>query len=178
LREKDIYDIKKPTAKNFERCLQIQEIRAVSAVTAILHSYFESASSDISKSEIISALKAIGDSVVPQLNGQKVVLVISDMLENSHITSFYSKGDVRKIEPAAELGKVVSKQLTTDFGGADVYVIGAGVLPSDQKGTSGSYRDQATMGALREFWKSYLEKSNGVLKGFGQPLLLAPIKAL
>ncbi len=176
LPEGALYDIRKPVAKSFERCMEIQVIRANQAITAILQRYFSDASSSISKSEIVAAVRDLGDNVALRMAAQKrVLLMVSDMLENSELTSFYLRGGVRKIDPAAELAKVGKASLFTNLVGMNVYVIGAGVLPVDQKGGSALYRDEATMAALRDFWKQYLERSSGTLREFGQPLLLAPI---
>jgi hypothetical protein len=175
--EKESYDVRKSSAKGFERCIEIQKIRAEVAIEAALRSFFSQATSDIPRSEIVAAMKDIGDNVLPRLTGQrKVVLLVSDMLENSQLSSFYSKGGVRKIDAQAELSKVNAKTLTTDLRRADVYVFGAGLLPSDVKQGAPTYRDQATMGALREFWKGHIEMSHGTLKEFGQPLLLSAIR--
>lgn len=60
-----------------------------------------------------------------------------------------------------------------DFSGADIYVMGAGVVPENGKAV---YRDPKTMQALKSFWRSYFEKSNAVLVEFGQPALLGKVE--
>lgn len=62
-----------------------------------------------------------------------------------------------------------------DFGGAKVYVIGAGLLTEDIKNSKGVYRSPQIMQALSTFWKEWFKKSNAEVIEFGQPALLNPI---
>jgi len=48
------------------------------------------------------------------------------MLENSSITSFYTNGQVRRIDPDQELTKVENAGFIGDFHGAEVYIFGLG----------------------------------------------------
>ena len=105
--------------------------------------------------------------------------MVSDMLENSNITSFYAPDTgPRKIDAAVELAKTDKAKVVTDYRGAKVYVIGAGVVPKSNKPRSGNYRSQEIMAPLKSFWAQYFEKSNAKLVEFGQPLLLAPLGEL
>lgn len=106
----------------------------------------------------------------------KIVLLVSDMLENSSVTSFYANQAVRQINADKELKLVADNQLYGDFGGARVYVIGAGLLAEDAKHPKGIYRSTQTMQALSKFWTGYFQKSNAELVEFGQPALLNPIR--
>lgn len=98
------------------------------------------------------------------------------MLENSSVTSFYANQAVRQINADKELKLVADNQLYGDFGGARVYVIGAGLLAEDAKHPKGIYRSTQTMQALSKFWTGYFQKSNAELVEFGQPALLNPIR--
>jgi hypothetical protein len=66
---------------------------------------------------------------------------------------------------------VEQNQLLADFGGARIYIVGAGIL-SDDASKAKRYRDSQTMQALTTFWRSYFEKSNAHLVEIGQPALL------
>jgi hypothetical protein len=66
-----------------------------------------------------------------------------------------------------------------DFGGARVFVLGAGLVQENAGGKnkdSGVYRNPKTMASLRQFWKMYFEASNAKLLEFGAPALLSPVK--
>ena len=118
----------------------------------------------------------MGDTIMPRITARdKRIVLISDMLENSDLSSFYAKGLPREIKPADEFARMKAKGMTTDLRHAKIWVIGAGVVPVSDKKVLQSYRTSAVMAGLKTFWTQYFEESNAVMAGFGQPLLLAPI---
>jgi hypothetical protein len=161
----------------FDTCQQTSLNQARKQLSASLASYFDRATSKLASSDIVGTLKDIGDSVVPALRSkQRRLVLVSDMLENSSMTSFYgANGAPRVLEPGEELAKVEKHSMLADFRGASVYVIGAGVAPILNKSSGGSYRSEAVMTPLKAFWVRYFEKSNARLAEFGQPLLLTAI---
>lgn len=168
-------DVSKPVLNKFDQCMAIQPRLAGQSVGRAMRAAFEGSGSDIAKSDILAALKDISGKVRKSAAQRKVVLLASDMLENSSVTSFYSKQVVRQINPEKELKLVADSQLFGDFGGARVYVIGAGMLAEDAKHPGGVYRSSQTMQALFRFWAEYFKKSNAELIEFGQPALLNPM---
>ena len=170
-------DMRKDDVKDFDVCLMVSRKRAASAMRQVLSEYYGRMSADLAKSDILGVLKEVGDSVVPGITARdKRIVLVSDMLENSDITSFYTKGAPREIRPAEEIGRAKAKGMQTDLRQAKLYVIGAGVVPpKNAANASETYRSSAVMGALKEFWKQQIEASNGSLVAFGQPLLLSPI---
>jgi hypothetical protein len=171
-------DISKPLLAKFDQCMAAQPRMATQLAGAALRSAFEGTSGEIARSDVIASIKAISSRVKSSPAKNRVVLLVSDMLENSSISSFYAdKGQsVRKIEPEKEMKLVNDNQLLADFGDAKIYVIGAGLL-SDDASKAKRYRDPKTMQALFSFWKMYFSKSNAQLIEFGQPALLNPITA-
>ncbi len=169
-------DISKTALAKFDQCITHQPQLAAQLAGGALRSAFDGTTGEISKSDVLASVKAISGLVQKSRARTKVVLLVSDMLENSSISSFYAdKGlSVRKIDPAKELQLVTDNQLFGDFGGAHLYVMGAGLLSEDAK-KSKSYRDPKTMQALESFWRTYLERSKAQLMEFGQPALLSPI---
>jgi hypothetical protein len=164
--------MRKDQLRNFDTCQDVVILKARGQLKAALEAYFAKSSSKIAKSAILATIKEVGDQVFPTLAGRSRRLVlVSDMLENSDVSSFYSSGSVRPVDPAPEMASVVRKQLLTDLRGASVFVIGAGLTPPDEK-AGAAYRSTAVMGPLKEFWRTYFERSNGRLSEFGQPLLL------
>lgn len=134
------------------------------------------ASSDLAKSDIFSALREASTIPRQSLAKDRLLILVSDMLENSAVTSFYANGAVRTINPEQELRKTEQVGLFADFGGARVYVIGAGLVAADTSGKKAVYRDPKTMRLLADFWTGYFGKSSASLAGFGQPELLTPIR--
>lgn len=167
-------DVSKPVLNKFDQCMAVQPRSAGQLVGGAMKTAFGGSSSDIAKSDVFASLKDISGKVRQSSAQHKVVLLASDMLENSSITSFYAKQAVRQINPEKELKLVADNQLFGDFGGARVYVIGAGLLAEDAK--KGVYRPTQTMQSLSKFWTSYFQKSNAELVEFGQPALLNPIR--
>lgn len=168
-------NISKPVLNKFDQCMAVQPRSAGQLVGKAMRAAFDGSGSDIAKSDILAGLKDISGKVRQSAARHKVVLLASDMLENSSVSSFYSKQVVRQINPEKELKLVEDSQLFGDFGGARVYVIGAGMLAEDAKHPGGVYRSSQTMQALFRFWREYFKKSNAELVEFGQPALLNPI---
>jgi hypothetical protein len=120
----------------------------------------------IPKSNIIETLKRVSYYVKEFPAEEKTVLVVSDMLQNSDITSFYYRNGVRLINPARELKKVEDAGLIGDFGGARIFVIGLGY--------NKKYLNKRKIN-LEKFWKAYFEKSNGRVVEIGTPFLLGDL---
>ena len=171
-------DISKPLLSRFDACTKRQPQQATQAVGAALRTAFNDASAELARSDVLASFKSISTRIKNSTAQRKVVVIASDMLENSSVTAFYGSGgnSVRQIDPAKELKIVDDNALLGDFGGAEIYVIGAGLLSGGPAKTS-KYRDPKTMRALTGFWGGYFEKSNAKVVEIGQPALLNPISA-
>lgn len=169
-------DVPKVALAKFDQCMARQPQLAAQLAGNALRAAYGGTSSDIAKSDVLASIKAISSLVRDSKASNKVVVIVSDMLENSSVANFYAdKGlSVRRIDPAKELRAAEENQLLADFGAARVYVIGAGLLAGDAK-QARSYRDPKTMQALASFWTAYLTKSKATLVEFGQPALLKPV---
>jgi len=170
-------DLGKAKLSKFDRCLAEQPRFAAGVAGKALKKAFGGISSDISNSDILGSLKEIASRIQKSTASRKVVLLASDMLENSAIANFYAKQTLRKIDPAKELDAALKHNMQADFGGAKIYVLGAGLLAEDaRKGAKSKYRGAVEMNALRSFWHGYFAKSNAELVEFGQPSLLNQIQ--
>jgi len=163
-------NIPKVKLKDLDRCLQAQQQFAVSKVAETMMSGFGKPTDTIARSDILSTLKDISSNIIAASPAQqKDVLLISDMLENSSITSFYARNAVKAIDPKVELAKVGS---VGNFGGAKIYVAGAGSIITTGKKQVETYRDPKTMDALETFWREYFARSNATVVVFGKPSLM------
>lgn len=169
-------DVSKPVLAKFDHCMNRQPALAGQTVGNALRAAFEGSSGDISKSDIFAALKDISGKVRQSQANEKIVLLVSDMLENSSVTSFYANQSVRHIDPEKELKLASDNQLLGNFNDARLYVLGAGLLNDSGKMSKTTYRDPKTMQALAKFWQGYFEKSKARLVEFGQPALLNPVQ--
>ena len=168
-------DISTRLLRNFDSCMQSQMQYGAQVAWKAIGQALNGGGSDLAKSDVVASLRDLSSRVRKSTAKEKVILIASDMLENSSITSFYAKQTVRQINPEKELKLVADNQLFGDFGGARVYVIGVGLLVEDAKHPKGVYRPAQTMQALSKFWAGYFQKSNAELAEFGQPALLNPI---
>lgn len=139
--------------------------------TKALVSVFKGASKKLPHSDIMKSLDDISKHIImPSKSKDKVVLLVSDMMEHSSITTFYRKGSLKKIDTAKEMKKLKQSGYIANFGTAEVYVIGAGIIGGN------GYRKSSTLKALTSFWESYFSSTNAHLKAFGTPMLLEDIK--
>lgn len=159
-----------------DHCLQAQEPWAKKHVIESLRRSFSEASPNLAKSDILAAIRDVAGVISGSPGKRKVLFLVSDMLENSSITSFYGPGgSVRRVDPLKELARAEKADVLAKLAGSTVDVLGAGVLPP-KLSRKASYRDPQTLAALRSFWAQYFEKSGAVLDQFGEPDLLAPIR--
>jgi hypothetical protein len=165
--------------RNFDGCMAGQADFGRKSAAAALNKALSGASPEVAKSDVMGSLKELSSRIRQSTAKDKVVLLVSDMLENSGITSFYASKNVRAIEPAAELKKAQEAQVVGDLGGARVFVLGAGLVQDNAGGKnkdSGVYRNPKTMATLHQFWDMYFQASHAKLTEFGAPALLSPVK--
>lgn len=171
-------DVPIHTLDNFDACMKGQAGYAVKMVSGGMMLTMNGATSDLAQSDIMMALKTISEVVAHDTAKQKVVFVVTDGLENSSITSFYSKNSVKIIDAEKEMAVASSNNLMGNFGGAKVYMMGVGTMPPAKSGTRAEregYRDPKTLNALDRFWHAYFDKSGAKLVGVGAPSLVSPV---
>lgn len=159
--------------KKLDTCLQQQAAFFQKTFGKQFVESFGKPDEEISRSEIFASLKKIGEDLGQEPSEDQVILLVSDMLENSDFGSFYQANRIRGIDPAAELAKVDKKGLFAQLEGARVYVMGAGLIGDDAKG---AYRSGKVLQSLERFWQGYFERSNARLVSFGTPELTTDLK--
>lgn len=174
LPEKERNSISVKVLKTFDVCMQAQQGYAAKTMATALNKAMQTSSDSLARSDVMSSLKDISHRVKQSAAKEKIVLVVSDMLENSSVSSFYHNKNVRGIDPAKELTIAEKSDQLGDFGGARVFVVGAGIIP-EIIGTK-TYRDPKTMAALKTFWHGYFQKSHATLAEFGAPALMVPVR--
>jgi hypothetical protein len=157
--------------KQYDACIA-QQIESMNGkIGDAMRNGYAKPSDTIARSDILATLKDIGATLVARSPApQKEVLLISDMLENSTISSFYDKTNLRLIDPQAEMQKAAGS--TGDFAGAKIYVAGAGSIVMNGRKPNEADHDPKTLDALEAFWRDYFTKSNAELVAFGKPGLL------
>ncbi len=160
--------------KAFKRCLKTQwskgrtliASRIIEAITSEGDAY------DFSHTELVGALNTLAKDLIEKSEtSQRTLLVFSDMFENSHMTTFFRKGEVRLIKPKAEMAKIKKADMIPDLSGIKVFIIGGGWLEDGSL-----YQDARRLKAMRRFWELFFTASGGKLEGFGEPMLLTDIR--
>ena len=172
-------DISVKVLRNFDACMAGQADFGRNEAAAALNKAIAGTSPEFAKSDVMGSLKELSARIRQSTAREKVVFMVSDMLENSGISSFYASKNVRQIEPGAEMKKAQAASMVGDFGGARVFVLGAGLIQENSGGKtkdSGVYRNPKAITALRQFWESYFVASNAKLAEFGTPALVSPVK--
>lgn len=161
--------VSKKLLMTFDNCMNKQTAYVKRKIDSHLKNAFKLEGVDVPKTEIISNLsQVIAPIMIPDNSTRRVLLLVSDMVENSDVTSFYANNNLKTINPEQEIAKVQKASMLGDFNRAEVYVLGAGWLPKNVKG----FRGGETMMPLKLFWSKYFETSNAKLKAFGQPILM------
>lgn len=173
--EKTRYNLPKKQLMVFDRCVKQQYPAMLFQTQKTLDDTLNGARADLAKSDIVFSLKGLADIVSNHPEPQQTVLIFSDMLENSALTSFYKQGNVRQIDINTELDKVADEQFKADFAGATIYVMGAGLV-SEKGQRHGVYRNPKILGALEGFWQRWFANSNAKLQGFGTPELQTSLR--
>jgi len=165
------HNISKKVLRKYQGCMNGQYKYAKKKATKALVRTLKGANKKLPHSDILKSLDDIAKHIIAASTAQeKVVLLVSDMVEHSSITSFYTNGSLKKINVEKELEKVKSSGHITNFSGSRVYVIGAGMVGKH------SYRDSKTLGYLTDFWKAYFQATNANLKAIGTPMLLEDVE--
>ncbi len=159
-------------SKIFNTCLADQRPYAVALADRGLLAVLQNSTSSLNHSDILSALQSVSAAIAADPAPEKLLLLASDGLENSGVTSFYHHGNIRDIDPQAELQRASAAGLLGNFSGARVFVIG-GALPGPA--SAGAYRSPQTLEHLAQFWRLYFQKSNARLIEFGEPALLEQV---
>ena len=166
-------DMSRSKLRQFETCMNAQKPTFVRGVGGLFVKALRDANNDNPKSEIMHALREVGADMSQQPAKDRVVFLISDMLENSDYGSFYANSAIQNLNVPQEIKKATDKELFSDLSGARVDVAGAGLVTDSIKQ---KYRSGKTMDLLNQFWASYFEKSDARLEAFGAPMLNVDIQ--
>ena len=167
-------DVNMRKLRALDQCLAGQKKAFQAGFGGLFVKGLRDARQDIPKSEIMNTLRRVGEDMSKEQGvDERVVYLISDMLEHSDYTSFYAANQIKQLNVANELKLAQSKGLYADLQGARVYVSGAGLVTDAVKH---AYRSGKTMEALKDFWAQYLKASNATLEGFGTPSLSTDLR--
>lgn len=167
------------SVKPVQQCLQDQLSFARRTAETNALQIMKDSTSSLDQSDILMSLKDISAPVKVDPAKDKVVLLVTDGLENSSVTSFYAHGTARDVDPAKEMVKAQNAGMIGDFSGAKIYVVGGAVEPPENVGTRAErdgYRNPQMLEHLQDFWSQYFQASDASLGEFGTPALLDPVQ--
>ncbi len=167
--------VSKRDLRQNDECLRDQLVFARRLSSKTLDAAFSGIDPNVERSDILAALRDLSRRVRDASADSRVVVVVSDMLENSSIASFYQSNRLRYIDPDAELRRAAAAGIRADFRDARVLVIGAGGISNPGSGGQ-SYRDPRAMLALEDFWRRWFTASHADLVEFGKPTPLVKIR--
>lgn len=175
--DEDFLDgIKRSMREKLGRCQKQRPMQLRSIIKRKILSTLESADKSIPKSDIVATISELSRYINGKEQESKSVLIVSDMFENSSITSFYSKGSIRMLNAENEIKTMEKNNMMAEFGGADIYVVGLGYFTGNAHATSERYLDPKRRSPIINFWKQYFSKSNGNVVEIGAPLMHGVIK--
>lgn len=170
LTEDEKYSISKVDIRKFDSCIKKQTNYANSEIAKHLKSVLKSSDEKIANTEIIGNLHRISESLIANSKSpNKLILIVSDMLENSKALSFYRNGGVALPDPDAAIKITNDSKLTPSLKGSKIFVLGAGF-------NSKGYQNATTMKNINTFWQKYFELGGAQLVGWGQPELFEKIQ--
>lgn len=154
--------------KKLDACLTQQHKFFNAKIARAMGASFGTEDKQIARSDILLSFKQMGEGLARDKIDNKVLFAVSDMLENSDITSFYHNNTIKQIDHSAEMEKIKAANLLASFDGVKVYVLGAGFIRNDAKY---GYRSSKMIQSLETFWSSYFKSSGASLQSFGTPVL-------
>lgn len=154
--------------KLHQQQLRLAKIQAQKGLLSII----QSSNKSVPYSDIVSNMRHVSPHIKAFPAKRKVVLVISDMFENSSITTFYSKGHVKNINVDKEMKKVFDAGMQADFGeNVTVYVLGLGYFWSGEGSGKEKYLDPKRASKISAFWQKYFEAGHAQVGEIGMPLM-------
>jgi len=158
------YEMGKKKLRKFDECYKSQYYGMRKKLASDIYDNFKDNKQSSKKSEILFSIKVISEKAIKFSSAkQKIVIILSDMLENSIYTSFY--GDkLKNLNIDKHIKIIKENNLFGDFDNSDVIVIGAGIVDKE------NYRDGKDFMKLELLWKEYFKKSNAKLINFSTEL--------
>lgn len=168
--EDEKYTTSRSTLMRYNHCSKIALEEFHSKVPNVIQNIFDTSDDNIPKSDIIKNIKDISLLKIKNSSpDNKVILLVSDMIENSSFLNFYSALLSKQFIPDIE-AKRIFEQLPSNFDNADLYVIGTGYTKN------GKFSSGKAMEKVTKFWDAYFNLANANIKEIGQPLIMSDLK--
>jgi len=164
-----LYHLRDEDNRALLKCLKENEKQLKQQFNSALLHGMGIINTSLPKTEILHALKRLSETVLINDDiDDKTVLIISDGMENSEVTSFYHRKRIKKINADSEMRKVVKHHLLADWRGAKVYMFGLGNM-SDQR----RHVKPSQLAPLQQFWQNYFSAGGAIIRELGTPAILS-----
>ncbi len=172
-----INNLRRSELGRFQKLHRKQPILAKKQAQKALLSIIKTSNKSVPHSDIISNMKEVAVHIKNVQAQRKVLFVLSDMLENSSVTTFYSKGHVKNIDPVKVLNTTKELGMMADFGeNVTVYILGLGYFWTGEGSGQEKYLDPIRSDKIAQFWKMYFESSHAGIGEIGKPLMYQKIQ--
>jgi len=166
--ENYMFNLRYKDKKLVVSCLEQQQLQFKQSFSKQIKASLKAVDPKIPKSELMGSLKILSKQII--LNDEakeKIVLLISDGLENSELTSFYAGGKLRSIKPQKEISVLRRKGMMGYWKNTKIYMYGLGLMPDKKQ-----YANPDRINSLKRFWERYFVEGGGRVKAIGTPELL------
>jgi len=151
-----------------KQCLKDQKEKFKKEFSMQFNAALKNLNPKIPKTELLGSLKQLSKKlVVPDEALEKTVLLISDGMENSTVTSFYKSKTLKNIKPKKTIAKLRRKGMMGFWKNAKVYMYGVGLMPDKKR-----YADPKLVQNLKHFWERYFVEGGAKTAEIGTPELL------
>ena len=160
-----LYHLRDKDNRALQTCIEEQKIKVKQAMQSAIKHNLQLIDTQLPRTELLYALKRLSETVL--VNDQienKTVLIISDGLENSEVTSFYRRRNIAPINVEKEIAKVNKHNLIANWHGANLYMFGLGNIKDERRHIKPSQLEM-----LKKFWNSYFSAGGAVVKELGTP---------
>ncbi|MFY9074713.1 hypothetical protein OZZ08_07055 [Malaciobacter mytili] len=153
-------EISRSKVRDLKECLENAKIFAYNGIKKNLEKAYRKKEDHLKKSEILRNLKIYSKNNIRYSDAKrKVVIILSDMLENSEYLSFYKNGKVKEIDIEKEMEIVKKNRLLGKFNNAEIYVYGLGLV--EVNSVKEDSRNSKILDNLIDFWDEYFTQSGG-----------------
>ncbi len=172
-----INNLRRSELGKFQKLHRKQPLIAKKQAQKALLSIIKTSNKSVPHSDIISNMKEVAAHIKNVQAQRKVLFVLSDMLENSSVATFYSKGHVKSIDPIKTLQTTKELGMMADFGeNVTVYVLGLGYFWTGEGSGQEKYLDPIRSDRIAQFWKLYFEAGHAKIGEIGKPLMYQAIQ--
>lgn len=164
-----LYHLRDQDKQDLLACMADQKKNLQQGFKSAFQASLGEINTQLPRTELLHALKRLSETVL--INDEiddKTVLIISDGMENSEVTSFYRRRTIGKINYEREMSKVNRHDLLADWRGAKVYMYGLGNIKDERK-----HIKPSQLSPLLAFWRGYFNAGGAIIKELGTPAVLS-----